>query len=142
MNTISVSTRVVKAISVAVAAIVLFVSNPLTSLANGGDHKKTATLTEEQVNVQYIGTNDNSVVFRVAFENPTAEKFWLIIKNDNGEVVYRKQFSDAHFAKSVYFQKEESDIHPTFVIRNGENEVVRQFAVNRTITENTVVTKL
>lgn len=142
MNTISVSTRVVKAISVAVAAIVLFVSNPLTSLANGGDHKKAATLTEEQVNVQYVGTNDNSVVFRVAFENPTAEKFWLIIKNDNGEVVYRKQFSDAHFAKSVYFQKEESDIHPTFVIRNGENEVVRQFAVNRTITENTVVTKL
>ena len=142
MNTISVSTRVVKAISVAVAAIVLFVSNPLTSLANGGDHKKAATLTEDQVNVQYVGTNDNSVVFRVAFENPTAEKFWLIIKNDNGEVVYRKQFSDAHFAKSVYFQKEESDIHPTFVIRNGENEVVRQFAVNRTITENTVVTKL
>ncbi|HTI09842.1 MAG TPA: hypothetical protein VL832_14840 [Puia sp.] len=142
MNTISVSTRVVKAISVAVAAIVLFVSNPLTSLANGGDHKKAATLTEDQVNVQYVGTNDNSVVFRVAFENPTAEKFWLIIKNDNGEVVYRKQFSDAHFAKSVYFQKEESDIHPTFVIRNGDNEVVRQFAVNRTITENTVVTKL
>jgi hypothetical protein len=142
MNTISVSTRLVKAITVAAAVVVLFVSNPLTSLANGGDHKKSATLTEEQVTVQYVGTNDNSVVFRVAFENPTAEKFWLIIKNDNGEVVYRKQFNDAHFAKSIYFQKEEADIHPTFVIRNGENEVVRQFAVNRTITENTVVTKL
>lgn len=141
MRTNSVSTRVVKAISVAAAAIVLFISNPVTSLANGGDHTKTV-LTEAQVNVQYIGTNDNSVVFRVEFENPTAEKFWLIIKNDNGEVVYRKQFNDAHFAKSVYFQKEESDIHPTFVIRNGENEVVRQFAVSRTVTENTVVTKL
>jgi hypothetical protein len=28
------------------------------------------------------------------------------------------------------------------VIRNGNNEIVRQFAVNRTLTENTVVTKL
>ncbi|HWK04183.1 MAG TPA: hypothetical protein VNS58_11160 [Puia sp.] len=140
MNTNFVSTRVVKAITVAVAAIVLFVSNPLTSQANGG--KKTAILSEEQVTVQYVGTNDNSVVFRVQLENPTASKFWLIIKNDNGEVVYRKQFSDAHFVKSVYFQKEEADIHPTFVIRSSENEIVRQFAVNRTVTENTVVTKL
>jgi hypothetical protein len=142
MNTNSVSTRVVKVIVASLAAIVLFISNPLTSQASGGNHKKTATLTDEQVNVQYVGTNDNSVVFRVTFENPTSEKFWLIIKNDAGEVVYRKQFNDAHFAKSVYFQKEESDIHPTFVIRNGENEVVRQFAVNRTVTENTVVTRL
>lgn len=142
MNTISVSTRIVKAITATAAAIVLFISNPTTTLANGGDHKKTATLNDEQVTVQYIGTKDNSVVFRVDFENPTAEKFWLIIKNDAGEVVYRKQFNDAHFSKSVYFQKEESDIRPTFVIRNGENEIVRQFAVNRTITENTVVTKL
>lgn len=142
MKTNSVNTRIVKAITVVIGAVVLFVSHPLTSLANGGDHKKSATLNDEQVNVKYVGTNDNSVVFRVEFENPTAEKFWLIIKNDAGEVVYRKQFNDAHFAKSVYFQKEESDIHPTFVIRNGDTEVVRQFAVNTTITENTVVTKL
>jgi len=140
MNTHFVSTRVVKAITVTVAAIALFLSNPLTSQASGG--KKTSTVTDAQVNVQYVGMNDNSVVFRVEFENPTAEKFWLIIKNDAGDIVYRKQFSEAHFAKSVYFQKEESDIHPTFVIRNGQTDVVRQFAVNRTVTENTVVTRL
>ena len=140
MNTNSINTRVVKVITIALAAIVLFVSNPLTSQANGG--KKTSILTEEQVNVQYVGTNDNSVVFRVELANPAATKFWLIIKNDNGEVVYRKQFSDAHFVKSVYFQKEEADIHPTFIIRSAENEIVRQFAVNTTVTENTVVTKL
>lgn len=141
MNTNSFGTRVVKALSVAVVAFVFFISNPLTSLANGDNHKKSG-LTDGQVSVTYVGADDNSVVFRVEFENPTAEKFWLIIKNDAGDVIYRKQFSDAHFAKSVFFQKEEADIHPTFVIRNGENEIARQFAVTRTITENTVVTKL
>ena len=133
--------RVVKALSVAVVALVFFVSNPLTSLANGDNNKKSG-LTDGQVSVTYVGADNNSVVFHVEFENPAAEKFWLIIKNDAGDVVYRKQFSDVHFAKSVFFQKEEADIHPTFVIRSGENEIVRQFAVTRTVTENTVVTKL
>jgi len=143
MNTNSVSTRVVKAISVAVAAVVILVSNPFTSQANGGgNNNKKASLTEEQVSVKYLGTNDNSVVFKVEFENPTAEKFWLIIRNDAGDVVYHQQFSDVHFSKSVFFQNTDSEIHPTFVIRNGNNEIVRQFAVNRTLTENTVVTKL
>ena len=143
MNTNSVSTRVVKAISVAVAAVVILVSNPFTSQANGGgNNNKKASLTEEQVSVKYLGTNDNSVVFKVEFENPTAEKFWLIIRNDAGDVVYHQQFSDVHFSKSVFFENTDSEIHPTFVIRNGNNEIVRQFAVNRTLTENTVVTKL
>jgi len=142
MNTKSVSTRVVKAISVTLAAVVILVSNPFTSQANGGGNDKKASLTEAQVSVKYLGTNDNNIVFKVEFDNPTAEKFWLIIKNDAGDVVYHQQFSDAHFSKSVFFQNTDSEIHPTFVIRNGNNEIVRQFAVNRTLTENTVVTKL
>ena len=141
MNTKSVSTRVVKALSIAVVAIVIFVSNPLSSFANGGNNKKI-TLTDEQVTVQYIGTNNDYIVFHVAFENPTAEKFWLVIKNDAGDVIYRKQFSDVHFAKSVSLQKEGVDMHPTFVIRNGNSEISRQFAVSSVLTENTVITEL
>jgi hypothetical protein len=137
----SLSTRVVKALSVAVVALIFFVSNPLTSLANSGGNKKIG-LNEEQVSVQYIGTNNNFVQFRVEFANPGAEKFWLIIKNDAGDVIYRKQFSDAHFAKTVSLQKEGADMHPTFVIRNGDSEIVRQFAVTSTVTENTVITEL
>jgi hypothetical protein len=139
MNT-NLSTRVVKALSVAAVALVFFVSNPLNSLANGGDKK--INLTEAQVSVQYVGTNNDFVQFRVEFANPAAAKFWLIIKNDAGDVIYRKQFSDTHFAKTVSLQKEESDMHPTFIIRNGDSEVVRQFAVTSTITENTVITEL
>lgn len=143
MNTKLVSARVAKTIFVGLAAIVLLVSNPLTGHANGiSNDKKPALVTDEQVSVQYIGINNNNVVFRVQFENPTAQKFWLIIKNDAGEVVYHKQFSDAHFTKSVIFPQEETNINPTFIIRNGNNEVIRQFAVSKTIVENTVVTKL
>lgn len=143
MNTKSVNTRLVKGITAAVAAVVILVSNPLTSQANGGGiYTKKASLTEAQVSVKYLGTHEDNVIFKVEFENPTAEKFWLIIKNDVGDVIYHQQFNDAHFAKSIFFQNTDADIHPTFVIRNGNNEIVRQFAVNKTITENTVVTRL
>ncbi len=135
------SSRVVKAISTAATAAVIFIANPIVSLANGGKNDK-AKLTDEQVSVQYVGANDQHVVFHVNFENPTGEKFWLIIKNDAGDVVYRKQFTDAHFSKSVYFENEQSEIRPTFIIRNSANEITRQYAVTKTITENTVVTKL
>ena len=129
---------VVKTLAAALVAVALFVGN--TTLANDGGKK--AGVNEEAVNIQYIGSNADQVAFHVAFENPTQEKFWLIIKNDAGDVVYRKQFNDAHFSKTVYVQKEESDIRPTFIIRNSANEVVRQFSVTSTITESTVVTKL
>jgi len=131
--------NVLKAISA--AALVFIISNPIVSLANGGKNDK-AKLNDEQVTVQYVGINEDHVVFHVDFENPTGEKFWLIIRNDNGDVVYRKQFSDAHFSKSIYVVKEDTDIRPTFIIRNSNNEIVRQFAVSSVVTENTVVTKL
>jgi len=131
--------NILKAISA--AALVFIISNPIASRANGGKNDK-ARLTDEQVTVQYVGINEDHVVFHVDFENPTGEKFWLIIRNDNGDVVYRKQFDGNHFSKNVYFENEQADIRPTFIIRNNNNEIVRQFAITRTITENTVVTKL
>lgn len=127
-------------LTVAALAFTAVLSTSMTTLANDGDKK--VKLTDEQVNVQYVGSTEAAVQFRVEFENPTAAKFWLIIKNDNGDILYRKQFSDVHFNKTVSFSKEESEIHPTFIIRNGDNEISRQFSVTRSVVENTVVTKL
>ena len=132
-----------QSIAAALTAIVVFFSNAASANEGGINSKKTSSVTEEQVSVKYQGTSENNIIFKVEFENPTSEKFSLIIKNDNGDVVYNQQFSDAHFSKSVFFQNTEAEIHPTFIIRTGvNNEIVRQFAVNRTLTENTVVTRL
>jgi hypothetical protein len=131
---------VVKAIAVVATALVVIVSNPLASNANGGGTK--ASINDAQVSVKYVGTDDNHVVFQVQFDNPTGEKFALIIKNDNGDVVYHQQFNGTHFAKNVYFENTDGEIEPTFIIRNANNEVVRQFHVVKTITENTTVTSL
>jgi hypothetical protein len=132
---------VAKFFAVAVTAAVIVVSNPLSTFANGGKNEKAVN--DEQVSVKYQGTANNAIAFKVEFENPTGEKFALIIKNDNGDVVYHQQFSDVHFSKNVFFENTDSDIHPTFIIRTANNnEIVRQFQVSKTITENTTVTRL
>ncbi|SRR5258708_17398780 len=138
------NTKVVKTIAVALTAVVLL-SNPITGKANGGDinNSKKTSLTEDQVSVKYQGTKDNNIIFKVEFSNPTAEKFSLIIKDDNGDVVYNQQFTDANFSKSIFFQNTDSEIRPVFIIRSANNnEIVRQFSVSKTLTENTVVTRL
>ncbi len=134
---------VAKIIAVAFTAVVVLVANPLASHANGGGSKKVSTLTDAQVSVKYVGTTNNQVVFQVVFDNPTGEKFSLIIKNDAGDVVYHQQFSETHFAKNVYFENTDTEIQPTFIVRGSTgNDVVRHFQVVKTVTENTTVTSL
>ena len=135
---------VAKVIAVALSSIVILVSNPFASQANGGrTDSKRSSLTEEKVSIKYVGTENGQVVFHVEFQNPTAEKFSLIIRNDNGDVVYHQQFNDSNFSKNVFIDNVESDIQPTFVIRGaGNTEIVRQFRVSKTLTENTTVTRL
>ncbi|HEV3325092.1 MAG TPA: hypothetical protein VG052_05785 [Puia sp.] len=142
MNT-NTKNHTVKAIAIALTAFVILFSSPLTSKANDGGSKKSSSTADAQVSVTYQGVSDNSLVFKVDYENPTAEKFWLIIKNDNGDVVYHHEFSSAHFAKSIVFQNTDTEINPTFVIRTaGNTDIVRQFQVSKILTETTLVTGL
>jgi hypothetical protein len=141
MNT-NTKNHAVKVIAVALTAVMFLFGSPLTSKANGGGSKKNSTITDAQVSVTYQGVTNNSLVFKVDYENTTGGKFWLVIKDDNGDVAFQQQFSDAHFSKTIFFQDTDTQINPTFVIRNGNNEIVRQFQVNKIITETTVVTGL
>jgi hypothetical protein len=131
-----------KAIAIALTAVMFLFGSPLTSKANGGGSKKASTITESQVSITYQGVTDNSVVFKVDYDNVSGEKFWLIIKNDNGDIIYHQQFSDVHFSKTIFLQNTDTEINPTFVIRANSNDIVRQFQVNKIITETTVVTGL
>jgi hypothetical protein len=141
MNT-KTKNHAVKVIAVALTAVLFLFGSPLTSKANGGGSKKHSTITDAQVSVTYQGVSNNSLVFKVDYENLSGSKFWLIIKDDNGDIVYHQQFSDAHFSKTIFFQNTNTEIAPTFVIRTGNNEIVRQFQVSKIITETTVATGL
>jgi hypothetical protein len=104
--------------------------------------EKIISPTEKNVNVTFVGATDNSLVFHLEFENKTGEKFYLIVKNDAGDIVYQATYNDVHFEKNIRIIKEDSEIQPTFVIRTANAQVERKFSVNREVSENFVVTNL
>lgn len=104
--------------------------------------EKIISPTDKEVNVTFVGTTDNSLVFHLEFENKTGQKFYLIVKNDAGDVVYQATYNDIHFEKNIRIQAQDSEMHPTFVIRTSTEQVERKFSVNRQVSENFVVTNL
>lgn len=104
--------------------------------------EKIISPTDKEVNVTFVGTTDNSLVFHLEFENKTGQKFFLIVKNDAGDVVYQATYNDIHFEKNIRIQTQDSEMHPTFVIRTSTEQVERKFSVNRQVSENFVVTNL
>jgi uncharacterized radical SAM superfamily protein len=143
------SNSILKTIAMTATAAVLFAGSPISSFANAGKEKqaKTTSISESQINVQYIGSDENAFKFRVQFENTEAKKFTLIVKNDDGDVVYSQQFSDVHFAKTLLLKKDEVDalgMHPTIGINTGKEIVQRKFSISiaKKYTEDVLVTKL
>lgn len=104
--------------------------------------EKIISPTDKQVAVSFIGVNENDLVFQLEYENKTGEKFWLIVKNDAGEIVYQGVFSDVHFKKNIRIANEGFDMNPTFVIRTSTEQVERKFSVKSKVSENYVVTTL
>ena len=133
-----------KTIASAAVVALLFVSNPLTSVAGTvkGKGNEKAGVVNEQADVQYAGANEGAYLFRVEFNNPSAQRFTLIIKNEQGDVVYNEKFSDVNFDKTFHLPYDGSDIQPTFIIRTSNGDIKRSFYVSRRVVENYQVTKL
>jgi len=130
----------------AATGLALLVASPFNSKANNGKEKgvkeAVAPWADGKLSVQYTGSTEDGVMFNVKFENTGAEKFWLIIKNNEGDVLFQAQFSDVHFNKNIQFLRDGDNVNPTFIVRSGKQEIKHTFVVNRTLVENVVVTKL
>ncbi|MBS1597356.1 MAG: hypothetical protein JST75_03965 [Bacteroidetes bacterium] len=132
----------VKSVASIAAVALLSVSNPLTSVAGTVKGNEKSTVVNEQADVKYAGANESAYLFRVEFSNPSAQKFSLIIKNEEGLVVYNEKFSDANFDKTFQLPYDGTDIQPTFIIRTQNGDIKRSFYVSRKVVENFQVTKL
>jgi hypothetical protein len=121
----------------------MLIASPFNSKAND-NKEKAVPVSDKQVSVQYTGTNENSVVFRVKFNNPTAQKFSFIIKNQAGDVLFSGQYTDVNFTKTIHLLKDEEEMNPTFIIRAGNQTIENSFSINGNAdaTEDVVVTKL
>lgn len=124
-----------------IAAFVL-VAAPTVSKANNS--VDSAGVSAKKANIQYLGTYDNSVWFNINYANPNAEKFEVIIKNEDNDILFQGKFSDKNFSKKVKILREQDELKPVFILRSQADQTEQRFVINTStrLVEEVVVTKL
>ena len=98
--------------------------------ANAQSTASGAGPTDNAAIVKYLGTQDDMIVFNVAYDNPQGSKFLVTIKDQDGNQLYQRFYSDKSFYKQFKLAKTDKD-KVVFIFRNGEEEpIVKTFAVN------------
>ena len=56
-------------------------------------------LSGEKTNVQFAGSTNDALLFKVHVNNEKGDDFTVTIKNGGGDVLFSKSFNDADFQK-------------------------------------------
>jgi len=105
------------------AAFLLVLSSAKAQSTETGATDKAAT-------VKYLGTQDDMLVFDIAYTNPTTGKFQVVIKDQDGAPVYQNVFSEKTIYKQFRLPKSDKD-RVVFVIRDFKDaDIVKTFDIN------------
>lgn len=92
--------------------------------------EQDASQKESPVAVKYLGAQDDMILFNVSYNNPGADKFCLIVKDQDGAALYQRVFNDKSFYKQFRLPKADRN-KITFIIRNYKDaDIARTFEVN------------
>ena len=123
------------------AALALFFSAAFTTGSFAADSPSKISNSTKAVDVKYISTVDDGYVFNVKYDNITAGNFDLLIKDETGETIYQRSFSDKNFSKK--FQLSKALVKAVFIIRPLQAaEQSFEVMVQSRVTEDVVVSHL
>jgi hypothetical protein len=95
--------------------------------------------------IKFIANDGGSSTFNVKFNSEKAINFELIIKNEEGSVLYSQQFETANFSKFVKFVHDSDDeVNAIFTIRDLSTGAEQSYTTASTTTtvRTVAVTKL
>jgi hypothetical protein len=94
--------------------------------------------------VNYMGTDNNSYVFNVVYNNENSEKFTVRIADDGGNILFIQTYTDKKFNKRFRLLKQDIEGKLNFTIKNLKDNSTQDFQVTTTerVVEEVVVTKL
>ncbi|WP_153795996.1 hypothetical protein [Foetidibacter luteolus] len=95
-------------------------------------------------NIQFVGSADNALFFNLKVENPNSDKFTVIVKAEDGTVLYSGDFNDKEFNKKFKLLKAEDNIRYNFTIKSSNKSLEQSYEVNTTVkaVDDVVITKL
>ena len=105
---------------------------------------KAGETTVANAPVVYSETVNNNVLFNIKYANPTGSDFSMVVKNESGEVIYAKHYSDKNFSKRVLINElPEEGGNVTFIIKSNDGDLKQSFNIStstKTVEDVTVTT--
>ena len=95
--------------------------------------------------IQYVGKVNDQLVFQVDYENPNNDVVNVLIKDEDGNVLYTDRFNDKKLTKKFKVNTTEyGDARLTFVISTSKERTSQVFQVNTNtrVIDDVVVTNL
>lgn len=133
-----------KFIPALIVAASLFAFAPVQSMANNNNHPIEIISNENTASVKFTGSTDNALFLDLKVNNPSGDKFKLVIQDNDGTVLFTKEYTDTSFAKKIKILKDEDNSRYNISIHSTNKDLENNFAVSTVskTTEDVIVTKL
>src|SRR5947207_1166251 len=87
----------------------LFAFAPVQSFASNSNHPIEIISNETTASVKFAGRTDNALFLDLKVNNPSGDKFKLVIQDNDGTVLFAKEYSDVSFANKVKILKDDDN---------------------------------
>jgi hypothetical protein len=64
---------------------------------------------ETPVEIKYIGSKEGKLLFQIHFNNPNAEEVNLVLRDENGNVIYTEVVRDKVYSRKIQFEELDTD---------------------------------
>lgn len=126
-----------------VVVFIAFLTLPvLSKAAEGAD---STAKKQKDGYVEYVSADAGSLWFTIKYANPGGGQFSLVVKNSDGDILFRGVFAGSDFYRRIKMLVDDKDTIPSFIIKSSTGSVTQSFRINRMSqsTENLVtVTRL
>ncbi|MCW3106981.1 MAG: hypothetical protein JWQ09_1487 [Segetibacter sp.] len=80
--------------------------------------------------ITYKGLQDSRLVFLVNYKNEQSETFQLIVRNEQNDILYFKQYKAKPLNTKMLFSDVPENGKLTFLIKTGKKEISQAFQIN------------
>ena len=77
-----------------------------------------------KLNVKYIGSSYDNITFDVIYPNLRGNTFYFVVKDENDNELYKKEYKNTYFHKKVQLAKTDENVKLTFLITSNDDVTI------------------
>lgn len=93
--------------------------------------------------IEYLGTKDKVLEFKVSYSNPGSDRFFVTVKDETGTAIFQDAFTDKKFIRKFILKGTEAK-KVFFIISDKKNRFTQSFEISNQIriVEDVVVKRM